>query len=267
MLACRTAYLRRWYLEVYNGGLDVAELDQFAFPNVANSPSTPGEWEYWNTFTEGALLRPGQVYVIAHSLANETILARTNQTSDYLSNGDDGFQLVYGNATHYVVLDSIGDFEGDPGWGWEVCGVLKATKDHTLVRKPGVLTGNGGNWSVASGTNADDCEWIILPSDNWTDLGKFDGIFNLPTYPPTTTTVTLEKPNFTVTTTTTWAPFLHDDDGGLPPSVIGKFPDTKVTEVPTLAPDSDYTPVDAAAPMSRLFLSLLILARFLALNC
>ena len=35
----------------------------------------------------------------------------------------------------YEVLDCIGDWIGDPGSGWDVCGVNNATKDHTLVRK------------------------------------------------------------------------------------------------------------------------------------
>ena len=46
-----------------------------------------------------------------------------------LSNGDDGFALVYGinpgspmapSAGGYQILDWIGDWNGDPGSGWEV---------------------------------------------------------------------------------------------------------------------------------------------------
>jgi len=247
------------YIEVYNGGLFIAELDQFAFPNVANKPTMEGEWEYWNSFAEGIQLKPGQVYVIAHSSANETILARANETNDYLSNGDDGFQLVYGNETDYAVLDSIGDFMGDPGWGWTVCGMEKATKDHTLVRKSGILAGNSGNWSMSAGMNADDCEWIILPKNNWSDLGKFDGIVNLPTLPPTTTT---EEPD-DVTSTTTWMPRLSEVDGGLPPSVIQKAPpgkDMRWTYVPGSEPDDSVLDDSAsgASPAIGWLLALLL---------
>ena len=61
-----------------------------------------------------------------------------------LSNGDDGFALVYGIeptvpvgpiAGGYVILDWIGDWDGDPGQGWDVAGVRCCNTNHTLVRK------------------------------------------------------------------------------------------------------------------------------------
>ena len=52
----------------------------------------------------------------------------------YLSNGDDGFALVYGNQDDFIALDWIGDWNEDPGNGWDVCGIEDGTKDHTLVR-------------------------------------------------------------------------------------------------------------------------------------
>ena len=51
--------------------------------------------------------------------------------STALSNGDDGMALIYGveplTPTHpdsglYQVLDWIGDWNGDPGQGWDVAG-------------------------------------------------------------------------------------------------------------------------------------------------
>ena len=63
---------------------------------------------------------------------------------------------------------------GDPGSGWEVCGESNATKDHTLVRKSSVTAGNAGNWDVSAGTNADDCEWIVLDQNDWSNLGFHD---------------------------------------------------------------------------------------------
>ena len=41
-----------------------------------------------------------------------------------------------------LVLDVIGLIGDDPGSGWEVAGVSNATKDHTLVRKASVESGN-----------------------------------------------------------------------------------------------------------------------------
>ena len=37
---------------------------------------------------------------------------------NFLSNGDDGFMLVQGDETSFVVLDAVGDWNGDPGSGW-----------------------------------------------------------------------------------------------------------------------------------------------------
>ena len=33
----------------------------------------------------------------------------------------------------YAILDCIGDWYGDPGSGWDVCGVSAATKDQRLL--------------------------------------------------------------------------------------------------------------------------------------
>ena len=60
------------------------------------APSTPGVYEYWNDFDPGAYIAPGDVYVVAHPSADATILAEADETHPYLSNGDDGYGLVYG---------------------------------------------------------------------------------------------------------------------------------------------------------------------------
>ena len=38
------------YFEVYNPSSDTVDLSQYAYPNVGNSPTTPGVYEYWNDF-------------------------------------------------------------------------------------------------------------------------------------------------------------------------------------------------------------------------
>ena len=122
-------------------------------------------------------MAPGDVYIIAHPSADPTILAQADHTFSFLSNGDDGFMLVQGDETSYVQIDAVGDWNGDPGSGWEVAGVANGTQNHTIVRKASVQSGNAGDWVTSAGTNADDSEWIVLPSDDWTSLGAhtFDG--------------------------------------------------------------------------------------------
>ena len=69
------------------------------------------------------------------------------------------------------MIDCIGDFDADPGDGWDVCGVAAATKDHTLVRKSSVSLGNMGVWATSAGTSIDDGEWEVMEKDDWSGVG------------------------------------------------------------------------------------------------
>ena len=143
------------YLEIYNPTDETIDLfPGFAYASVSNAPTTPGEHEYWNVFQAGATIAPGDVYVICHVSAAAEISDECDETHPYLSNGDDGYCLVQGTEASYTLLDCIGDFYGDPGSGWDVCGESAATKDHTLVRKSYVTTGNP-DWTTSAGTDAD----------------------------------------------------------------------------------------------------------------
>ena len=160
------------FLEIFNPTSQSIPLDWYAFPSTTNAPNTPGRHESWNVFTPGKILEPGGVYIICHPSANADILALCNQTHYALSDGDDGFCIAEGNQGNHIFIDCVGDFNGDPGVGWNVCGVEAATADNTLVRKPEVNTGNAGDWSMSAGTNANDCEWSVLPSNTWAFLGS-----------------------------------------------------------------------------------------------
>jgi len=162
------------YLEIYNPTNADISLDGYAFPSVSNAPTTPGVHEYWNTFEAGAVVAAGDVYIIAHGSSDPLILAEADQFHTYLSNGDDGYALVQGGEEEYVILDMIGTWQEDPGSGWEVAGVPDGTKDHSLIRKSNVTSGNGGDWAVSAGTNVDDSEWIVLDQNDWTGLGSHD---------------------------------------------------------------------------------------------
>ena len=158
------------YFEVYNPTTDTIDLSQYAYPNVSNAPTTPGVYEYWNEFDVGAVILPNDVYVVAHPSADPIILAQSNETYSYLSNGDDGFGLVFGDQTSYQVIDWLGDWNGDPGSGWDVAGISNATKDHTLVRKCDVTSGDT-SWTNSSGTDSLNSQWLVYPQNTWTYLG------------------------------------------------------------------------------------------------
>ncbi|MEE2954288.1 MAG: hypothetical protein VX347_03860, partial [Bacteroidota bacterium] len=168
------------YFEVYNASNDTVDLSAYAYPNVGNSPNTPGVYEYWNDFNSGAVVAPGDVYIVAHPSADLSILAHADETFTYLSNGDDGYALVYGSnpgtpmdpvSGNYQIMDWLGDWNGDPGSGWSVAGVSNGTKDHTLVRKCSVTQGNT-SWTASAGTNTTNSEWEVLPQNTWTNIGS-----------------------------------------------------------------------------------------------
>ena len=158
------------YLEIYNPTGAEVDLTEYAFPNVSNAPSTTGQHEYWNEFPAGAKIAAGGVYVIANPSADASIVAKADHTFRYLSNGDDGFKLVKGTESSFIVIDVLGDWQGDPGSGWDVAGTTNGTKEHTLVRKPSVKKGNS-DWDASRGTNESDSEWIVYPQNTWTFLG------------------------------------------------------------------------------------------------
>ena len=74
------------YLEIYNPTNETIDLSGYAYPNVSNAPSVVGEYEYWNTFADGATIAAGGVYVIAHGSADPAILAFANETMNFLCN-------------------------------------------------------------------------------------------------------------------------------------------------------------------------------------
>ena len=159
------------YLEIYNPTSQEIDLTDYALASVSNEPTTIGEHERWNKFPENAKIPAGGVYVVSHTSANSTILAKANHSFGTLSNGDDGFALVHGTEINFTILDWLGDWNGDPGTGWDVAGITEATKDHTLIRKSAIIKGNT-DWSVSAGTNTSNSEWIVKSIDDFSSIGN-----------------------------------------------------------------------------------------------
>ena len=162
------------YLEIYNATNQEIDLSGYAYPNATNGANVDGTYDYWNAFDAGSIISANDVFVICHPSADaNAIQPFCNQTHTYLSNGDDGFCLVEGNESSFTKLDCIGTWSAtDPGDGWDVAGVTNGTKDHTLVRKSSVLSGNGGDWSLSSGTDEFNSEWIVYEQNTWEYLGS-----------------------------------------------------------------------------------------------
>ncbi|HSL32776.1 MAG TPA: Ig-like domain-containing protein, partial [Candidatus Limnocylindrales bacterium] len=103
----------------------------------------------------------GDVYVVAQSSANATILAQADQTNGSgWFNGDDAVVLRKGTT----VIDSLGQAGFDPGSEWGTG--LVSTADNTLRRKSAIQAGD---------TNATD---VFDPSIEWDGFATdtFDGL-------------------------------------------------------------------------------------------
>lgn len=182
------------YLEIFNGsGADV-DMSLFSLSICSNGCDGGTTFDYPNnvSFEAGTIIADGDVFVISHGSADAAILAHSDQTFTYLSNGDDFMALTLAGATEstYTIIDAIGEMGDDPGNGWDVAGVENATKDHTLVRKASVVSGNT-DWASSAGTNENDSEWIVYDQDTWDNLGNHSQNVNAPSV-----AVTLVTPEF-----------------------------------------------------------------------
>jgi len=167
------------YIEIFNAGDTAVDLNAYSLSSCSNGCDEAGAWDYPDNVlfeTDDTILQPGDVYVVCHQSADESILAECDQTFTYLSNGDDLFALTEIDGGD--VVDMVGDYGDDPGNGWAVCGVVDATKDHTLVRKSSVVAGNSGDWGMSAGTDSEDCEWIVLDQNTWDGVGFHEMVSN-----------------------------------------------------------------------------------------
>lgn len=154
------------YLEIYNPTNETVSLGYFSLSSCSNGCNEPGVWDYPDnvTFTGDAYIEPGDVYIVCSQSASDEIISECDQTFTYLSNGDDAFGLTNLGAT--ITYDIIGTMGDDPGYGWDVGGIENGTKDHTLIRKPFVFTGNGGGWEQSAAS-----EWDVFEQNYWQDIG------------------------------------------------------------------------------------------------
>ncbi len=105
----------------------------------------------------------GDVYVVAQSAANATILAQADQTNGSgWFNGDDAVVLRKGTT----VIDVIGQIGSDPGTEWGTG--LTSSADNTLRRAATICTGD------ANGSDAFDpaTEWEGFATDTFGGLGS-----------------------------------------------------------------------------------------------
>jgi predicted extracellular nuclease len=153
-------------LEIYNGTGASTNLAAAAY-NVQmffNGSATAGL-----TINLSGTVADGDVFVLAQSAANATILAQADQTNGSgWFNGDDAVVLRKGTT----VIDVIGQIGSDPGTEWGTG--LTSTADNTLRRKLTVTAGD------PNGSDAFDpaVEWDGFATDTFNGLGTYVGTLN-----------------------------------------------------------------------------------------
>ena len=147
-------------LEIFNGTGSAVDLAAggYSVQMFANGSASASV-----TVNLTGLVADGDVFVLAHSSSNASILAVADQTaSGNWYNGDDAVALRQGVA----IIDVIGQIGFDPGtqWGSD----LISTSDNTLRRVAAVEAGD------ANGSDAFDpsLQWIGFANDTFAGLGS-----------------------------------------------------------------------------------------------
>jgi photosystem II stability/assembly factor-like uncharacterized protein len=148
-------------LEIFNGTGQPVDLTQYSVKLGSNG-------NQWSTsLTLAGTLANNDVYIIANASASAAILALADVTSTVTYyNGNDALGLFQGTN----LIDMLGVVGTNPGVAWPVAGVANAMLDHTLIRKPTVISPTT-DWTASAGTNLDDSQWLVHPIDYIADLG------------------------------------------------------------------------------------------------
>lgn len=144
-------------MEIYNPSSAAIDLSDYKVYLYANGAALPTD----SLFPVG-ILAAGDVYVIAHSSANASILAQADTLHTItFYNGDDAISLV--KISTSTILDAIGQIGQDPGTNWPVG--TGATSEFTLIRKPNVQQGQT-NWAIGA------TQWNVFPQNMTDSLGS-----------------------------------------------------------------------------------------------
>lgn len=158
-------------LEIYNPGNTIVYLDEYFIAKATNG----GGWQSYHNFPNSAVISSDDVWVIINSQTDSTLFdfAEADEVVSGIVNfnGNDARALCRVINQDTVIIDIIGDPDNNPGQGWGVAGELVATKDHTLVRKLTIESGND-DWNLSSGTNSANSEWVVKSVDEFQYLGS-----------------------------------------------------------------------------------------------
>ena len=152
-------------LEIYNGtgaAINLASPVQYNVQMFFNGSATAGL-----TINLIGTVASGDVFVLAQSAANATILAQADQTNGSgWFNGDDAVALRRGTT----IIDVIGQIGFDPGSEWGTG--LTSTADNTLRRKCAITAGDTNGSDVFDPS----IQWDGFATDTFNGLGSHCGL-------------------------------------------------------------------------------------------
>ena len=157
------------YIEIFNGTGAAVDLTAsgYVLRNYANGATSPNA-----TLNLSGTLNDGETLVVCQPSIDMSFNSQCTIKNAVIGfNGNDAFSLARNNV-NIDVVGSIGmtDFPGTAtGAGWTVCGVVNATTDHILNRKPQVTAPNL-DWNIGKGTNATDCQWVVTSGASLADV-------------------------------------------------------------------------------------------------
>jgi hypothetical protein len=148
------------YLELFNPTNANIDMSDYAIIRLNGGSSSP------DTSYMTGTLAPHDVYVVANSSADTTILNFSDITSTAtFYNGDDALSIL--KISTGTIVDVFGTPGVDPGTNWAVGS--GATSEYTLVRKTSI-TGGQTDWAVGV------TEWDVYAQNTWTYGGSHRSI-------------------------------------------------------------------------------------------
>ena len=163
------------YIEIFNGTGAAVDLSAYSLKQSYNGAGWPTESTSPYYLALSGTLANNDVYVISTSDADAIILAQADLSITYNSTAAGGKIVSFtgndamGLFKNDVLIDVFGDPTSDltiPVAGYSTYG-----GEHTIVRKSSISNGNT-NWTISSGTNKTDSEWIGYPQNTWIYLGS-----------------------------------------------------------------------------------------------
>ena len=158
-------------VEIYNPtGIDI-DLAGYQIWTAFNGD----EWNEAAVYQLGGILETDSVVVLCNSGANDEIRARSDSIGGDVNaiinhDGNDALGLFKDVEGNPVLMDVIGKAGMSVPNGYDVAGVDEATKDHTLIRKDFIATGNP-DWESSAGSDGYDSEWRVHDKDYYENLG------------------------------------------------------------------------------------------------